>query len=83
MSSAVSYKTDKNQEAYRLLKLVKKVAPHKANMEQDYDIIQKAAMNKKKQEVIDEWVKARAGKTYIHINEKFNTCSYFDTWQSK
>lgn len=82
LSRPVSYKTDKNQEAYRLLKLVKKVAPHKANMEQDYDIIQKAAINKKKQEVIDEWVKKRAGKTYIHINEKFNNCSYFETWQS-
>ncbi|MDA3906056.1 MAG: peptidylprolyl isomerase [Bacteroidales bacterium] len=83
VSDAVSYLTDKNQEAYRLLQLVKKVAPHKANMTQDYDVIQKAAINKKKQEVIDDWVIERAAKTYIRINEKFNNCSYFDTWQSK
>ncbi len=83
VSEAVSYKTEDNQEAYRLLQLVKKVAPHKANMKQDYDVIQKAAINKKKQEIIDSWVKERAAKTYIRINEKFNNCSYFDTWQSK
>ena len=83
VSNAVSYTTEDNKESYRLLKLIKKVAPHKANMDQDYDIIQKAAINKKKQEVIDAWVKARAGKTYIHISEKHNTCSYFEAWQSK
>lgn len=83
VSSAVSFTNDKNQDSYRILELVNKVAPHKANMEQDYDVIQKAALNKKKQEVIDEWVKARAGKTYIHINEKYNECSFFDKWQSK
>jgi hypothetical protein len=52
-------------------------------MKQDYDIIQNAAINKKKQKVIDEWVKLRAGKTYIRINERYSNCSYFDTWQSK
>ncbi|MBN1650383.1 MAG: peptidylprolyl isomerase [Bacteroidales bacterium] len=83
VSKAISYTTIKNQEAYRLLKLVKKVPAHKANMIQDYDIIQKAAINKKKQAVIDEWVKERAAKTYIHINDKFSNCSYFDAWQSK
>jgi len=83
VSGAVSFTTDKNQQAYRLLQLVKKIAPHKANMRQDYDVIQKAAISKKKKEVIDSWVKERAGKTYIHINDKFNTCSYFEAWQSK
>ncbi|RLD36279.1 MAG: peptidylprolyl isomerase, partial [Bacteroidetes bacterium] len=83
VSNAVSYTTDDNKEAYRLLKLVNKTAPHKANMKQDYDIIQKATINKKKQEVIDEWVKIRAAKTYIHISDKYSNCSYFDIWQSK
>ncbi len=83
VSNAVSYTTPENQEAFRLLQLVKKVGPHKANMNQDYDVIQKAALNKKKQVVIDNWVKERANKTYIRINEKFNTCYYFEDWQTK
>lgn len=83
VSAAVSYTTKDNQEAFRLLKLISKEAPHKANMKQDYDVIQNAAINKKKQEVIDDWVKLRAGKTYIRINEKYKNCAYFDTWQSK
>lgn len=83
VSQAISFTTSKNQEAYRLLQLVNKVAQHKANMTQDYDIIQNAAINKKKQAVIDDWVKERAAKTYIRFNDKFNTCSYFEAWQSK
>jgi len=83
VSVAVTYTTEENKEAFRLLKLISKEAPHKANMKQDYDIIQNAAINKKKQKVIDEWVKLRAGKTYIRINERYSNCSYFDTWQSK
>ena len=83
LSTAVTFTTDENKEAYRLLKLIRKVPPHKANMKQDYDIIQNAAISKKKQDVIDEWVKLRAGKTYIRISEKYNTCSFFESWQSK
>lgn len=83
VSTAVTFTTDENKEAYRLLKLIRKVPPHKANMKQDYDIIQNAAISKKKQDVIDEWVKLRAGKTYIRISEKYNTCSFFESWQSK
>jgi peptidyl-prolyl cis-trans isomerase SurA len=83
VSAPVAFKTEENKDAFRIIQLVKKVPPHKANMQQDYDVIQKAAINKKKQEVIDNWVKTRAAKTYIRIIDKYNNCSYFDTWQSK
>lgn len=83
VSAPVAFKTEENKDAFRLIQLVKKIPPHKANMQQDYDVIQKAAINKKKQEVIDNWVKTRAAKTYIRIIDKYSNCSYFDTWQSK
>ncbi len=83
VSRAVSYTTDDNKQAYRILKLVNKIAPHTANMTQDYDVIQNAAMAKKKRAVIDEWVKKRAAKTYIHISDKYDVCPYFEKWQSK
>lgn len=83
VSGTVSFTTEENMPAFRMLQLVDKTAPHKANMEQDYDVIQKATINKKKQQVIDQWVILRAAKTYIRINEKYNKCSYYQTWQSK
>jgi peptidyl-prolyl cis-trans isomerase SurA len=83
VSGTVSFTTEENMPAFRMLQLVDKTAPHKANMEQDYDVIQKATINKKKQQVIDQWVILRAAKTYIRINEKYNKCSYYETWQSK
>jgi len=83
VSQAVSFTTKENQEAFRLLQLIGKIAPHKANMIQDYDVIQKAAINKKKKDVIDLWVQERAAKTYIHFNERYNTCEFFESWQSK
>ncbi|HAG15126.1 MAG TPA: peptidylprolyl isomerase [Bacteroidales bacterium] len=83
VSGSVSFTTEENMPAFRMLQLVDKTAPHKANMEQDYDVIQKATINKKKQQVIDQWVILRAAKTYIRINEKYNKCSYYETWQSK
>ncbi len=83
VSGTVSFTTEENMPAFRMLQLVDKTAPHKANMEQDCDVIQKATINKKKQQVIDQWVILRAAKTYIRINEKYNKCSYYETWQSK
>src|SRR5690606_4005191 len=43
----------------RIVKLIGKTKPHIANLTDDYQLVQMAALNDKKQKVIDEWIEEK------------------------
>jgi peptidyl-prolyl cis-trans isomerase SurA len=83
ISAPVQFQTTDAKDAYRILMLKKRTEPHKANLKQDYDRIQEAALASKKQEVITEWIENKAGETYIKINENYIECDFINTWTSR
>jgi len=82
-SSPVIYINDDGVVSYRLLYLKSKVAPHKANLVEDYDIIKNEAWNEKKNNAIEKWIKNKVKVTSIKIDEKYNTCDFVIRWQIK
>lgn len=82
VSKATSYTTDDAKEAYRLLQLVEKTAPHRANIDQDYDKIYNIALNQKHQAVLDEWVVEHAKKAYIRIVDNYSDCDLYNDLKS-
>ncbi len=73
--------TSDNKDAYRLV-MVKKITPaHKANLTDDYPLIQSWALNQKTQEVISEWIKSQVKKAYIKIDEDYLDCDFQFEWQ--
>jgi len=83
ISKPVSFTTKDNHDAYRLLELVKKTEPHRANIEQDYDKIYMIALNKKHQEVLDRWVMEHAKEAYIRIVDNYSECDFYKQLMSK
>lgn len=83
VSKPVSFTTEENKDAYRLLQLVEKTKPHRANLEQDYDQIYMYAMNKKHQEELDRWVMEHAKEAYIRIVDNYSKCEFFNELMSK
>ena len=76
VSAAVPFETSENYEAYRLLYLKTKTAPHRATMDTDYDVIFNWALNKKKLSVLEKWVQEQSKKTYIRIDDQFLNCNF-------
>jgi peptidyl-prolyl cis-trans isomerase SurA len=76
VSAAVPFETSENYEAYRLLYLKTKTAPHRATMDTDYDVIFNWALNKKKMSVLEKWVQEQSKKTYIRIDDQFLNCNF-------
>ena len=75
--------TSDNMDAFRLL-MVKKVIPsHKANLNDDYSLVQGWAVNKKNQEVISAWIRNKAKKAFIRIDEDFVDCDFQFEWEKK
>lgn len=80
ISSPVPMKTDENKDAFRLLYLKKKTAPHKANLKDDYTLIRDWAIQKKRETIINDWIKNNSKKTYIRICEDFKDCDFRFDW---
>ncbi len=67
-------------KAYRLVQLLVHTAPHRANMKDDYRMIQQAAEGKLRSEAVDKWVSDRMEATYVRINEDHAGCTFIHDW---
>jgi peptidyl-prolyl cis-trans isomerase SurA len=68
---------------YRIIYLRSFVAPHKANLVQDYSRIQMEAESEKRQQIIDKWVDGTRKKTYIRINTRNLDCGKISRWNNE
>jgi len=66
----------KGQETYSLVKLKKKTDPHRANLRDDYQMLQMMLENQKQQETLDKWIKTKQKETYITIDKKWVNCDF-------
>ena len=63
------------------MKLIAKTEPHIANLDTDRQLIEMAALNKKKQTVIDAWVNAKISGNFIQIDPEFiRDCTLKYNW---
>ena len=79
-SQPVAYVNEDGKMAYRLIYLKTKVAAHKPNLREDYDLIKGAALEEKKQGLIDKWLKEKVQVTNIKINENYQNCPFLKDW---
>ena len=80
VSDPIPMTTNENKDAFRLVMVKKKMDAHQANLNDDYNLIQGWALNKKKQEAIGKWVEQKAKKAYIRIDNTFCNCNFYYDW---
>ena len=83
ISDPVPMNTKENQDAYRIVMVKKKVEAHKANLTDDYNLIQSWALEQKKQQAREKWIREKANKAYIRIDENFADCEFNFDWTQK
>ena len=80
ISNPVPMKTTEQKDAYRILKLIEKSKPHKANMQDDYSRVQEWALRQKQTVAMDDWINSKAKETYVRIIESYRTCTFKHNW---
>jgi peptidyl-prolyl cis-trans isomerase SurA len=80
-SSPIIYINEDGVVSYRLLYLKSKVAAHKANLVEDYDIIKNAALDEKNNNTIQKWLMNKVKVTSIKIHDKYKNCDFITRWQ--
>lgn len=68
------------KEGVRIVRLVERTSPHTANLKDDYALIQKAAENDKKQEIIQSWIESKIQNAYIKLDPDFHNCEFRNNW---
>ena len=71
------------EKYYRLVKLISKTTPHKANLLQDYNKIQMATVEQKKSTALVKWIERRSKSMYVMIDPMFRTCPNLEKWLVK
>ena len=68
------------KQGVRIVRLMNRTTPHKANLEADYSLIQRAAENDKKQKVINAWITAKISNAYVRIEKDYHDCNFKNNW---
>ena len=74
--------TADGRSMYRILYLKSYVDPHRANLIQDYSMIQMQAEAEKKQKAIEAWVEKYKEKTFIKVNNAGLNCESLEKWNT-
>ncbi len=68
------------KQGIRMVKIMSKTEPHKANLTQDYALIKRAAENEKKERILREWTQEKIGNAYIKIDDDYKGCVFNNKW---
>ncbi len=74
----IQFRMQQGQEAVRIIYYKSKIPPHQANLEDDWQKIQEAALNEKKAKAEAKWVLDSTGKVYIYVADEFKHCKLYE-----
>ncbi len=60
------------ENSLRIIYLKNKTAPHKANLDEDYNRIQSMTLQKKQYEYMEKWLRDNISQYYLEIDEDYN-----------
>ena len=74
ISKPLRYRTDDGKDAVRILYFKKKLAPHQANLKDDWSRIQSAALAEKKDKALDKWFLKARQDVFINVDPAYKSC---------
>lgn len=66
----------KGRETIRMVRLLKKHEPHKANVSDDYDMLKSMFEGEKRKEVLDSWIVNKQKELYVVITPDWRGCEF-------
>lgn len=78
ISKPAAYRMDDGKEAVRILYFKTKLAPHAANLTDDWHRIQAAALGEKKDKALDTWFLKARGDVFINVDPAYKGCGLLE-----
>ncbi|MBW3546296.1 MAG: peptidylprolyl isomerase [Bacteroidetes bacterium] len=74
ITKPIPYRTSDGKAAVRIVYYKSKVSPHEANLRDDYQKIQAAALNEKKNRIVTRWFNEAVREVFIDIDPDYDNC---------
>lgn len=68
--------TDKQKEVVAIVKLKARTEGHKANLADDFQAMKQMVEAKKREELLDDWIRKKQKTTYVRISEGWRNCDF-------
>lgn len=68
------------KKAVMIVKINETIPSHQLDIATDYERIKRMALERKKSQVVEKWVKERLPDTFISINNRYDNCSFKEKW---
>ena len=68
--------TNKQKEVVAIVKLKARVEGHKANISDDYQALKTIVESRKKEELLNNWIKEKQKTTFVRISEGWQNCDF-------
>ncbi|MCM1452196.1 MAG: peptidylprolyl isomerase [Clostridium sp.] len=65
-----------SREQVVMVKLTNRIAPHRANLSDDYEMILSMYENNKKQKILEDWLEKKIKDTYVRIEDGWRGCEF-------
>ncbi len=76
VSRAFSMVNSKGKTVCAIAKLKSKVDGHKASMREDYQILKNVVIDKRKQDILHNWIVEKLKNTYVRVNDRYKNCDF-------
>ncbi len=68
------------ETAARIVMLKARIAPHKANLDSDYDKIYNMAMAQAREKTMKDWLDKKLKSLYVRLSDKSKECTFQYSW---
>ena len=66
---------------FKIIKVIKKIDSHKADLQNDYQKLAEMYLMKKKEGIFNDWINKQQSETYIRIDATYANCNFnFNNW---
>ena len=70
-----------DRKTVTIVKVDDVIAAHQLDIATDYNRIKQMALNKKKNEMVEKYVKERLPNVFISINDRYKSCVFKTDWR--
>ncbi|MBR3446168.1 MAG: peptidylprolyl isomerase [Prevotella sp.] len=81
ISASFQMVNDKGKNVCAIIKLKARTESHRATIAEDFQILKGIVLNKRRDQVIHDWVVNKIKNTYVRMNERYRDCDFeYEGW---
>lgn len=64
-----------------IVKLKSRTPAHRANMQEDFQVLSNVVLNRRREEKVRDWVKEKIKSTYVKMDDRYKNCDFeYEGW---